>query len=209
MSLRTTVSRCAPAILLVCGWALHAQAAIVGGDVTGGATAGGFELLASPPAEAGPDAFDSPNLIAFDEQQNVLIDTGLAVTGDLVIPAGSVVSSHYVVFDPLAPSSVEGFVDFDGRIVAVIRSPQGLAASQSLFGADETMYSGAPAIGTEPQRDDFFIAPGNDQRLRVSAFAISPGDHVRVLTGVIPEPAALLLCLTATAGMATVGFRAC
>ena len=44
-------------------------AAILGGTVVGSSQPGVFELLPTPPATAGPNSFDSINLIGFNERQ--------------------------------------------------------------------------------------------------------------------------------------------
>ncbi len=204
--------RCAPALCalaLVASWqAGNANAAVVGGDVTGGTSPGDFLLLPSPPPAAGPDAFDSPDLIAFDEQQDVLLQNEINFDPGITLPAGSIVSSHYVVFDPLMGSSVFGFVDFDEPILAVIGSPGLLDASAGLFGAAGTVYSISGAIGPDPMgADSAMVAPGDPARLMVNFRAVSPGDHVRVLTGVVPEPTAAVLLSLAVGGLATAGFR--
>ncbi|MEM8944401.1 MAG: hypothetical protein AAGD11_04395 [Planctomycetota bacterium] len=176
----------------------HSWAETLGGSVTGGTTTGDFELLASAPALAGPDAFDSPNLVAFDEQQDVELVSTLAIGPGISIPAGVVVSSHYVAFDPGVPSSVEGFIDFDEPILAVVGLPQSLAATESLFASGSTNYSVGPAVGPEFQNmDQVFVSPNDRARLVFRAAGNSPGDQVRVLTGIIPEPASIVLLIVA------------
>ena len=185
----------------------ESHATIMSGVVTGGTTTGSFELLASPPSDAGPDTFDSPNLIGFDEQQDVLLTSSVDL-GSITLPAGAVISSHYIVFDPSMPSTVEGFVIFDEPILAILGSPTSLNASVALFGSDTTNYSTSPAIGPDPQGSDAVdVAPNDPNRLLFRGGAISPGDHVRVLTGVVPEPATLMLLGLALAGSACVSLR--
>lgn len=193
---RTTVGVvCALAVAGAFSWSSVAVAEVLGGGVTGGSSGGVFELLATPPSNVGPDVFDSPNLIAFDERQDVLVDPTLLLGPSVSIPAGSVVSSHYVVFDPEVGSTIEGFVLFDEPIVAIIGGAAPLDASANLFGAPGTNYTTSGAIGPEvPDPDMVLVDPGNPSRLLFRAAAISPGDHVRVLTGVlVPEPTAALL----------------
>lgn len=178
-----------------------AHAAVVNGNVTGGTSLGSFELLVSPPAAAGPDAFQSPNLIAFDEQQDVLLTSPLMVGPSVTIPAGVTVSSHYVAFDPSMGSTIQGSVLFDEPILAIVGAPPALNATEALFGAIGTTYSVAPAIGPElPNADNIFVSMGNPSRLIFQAAANSPGDQVRVLTGIIPEPATITLMLLAMVG---------
>ena len=185
-----------------------ASAAIVGGDVIDGTSGGVFELLAEPPAEAGPNTFQSPNLIGFDEQQRVVLDAPLVVGPDRILPIGSIVWSHYVVFDPNVGSTVEGYVDFDRPIVGILDTAEALEATADWLGAETTIYSFGNAIGLEQGGfDQLSRTPGNPLRLQFRAGARSPGDHVRVLTGIVPEPATCGLLLLACGGMALVGFR--
>ena len=184
-------------------------AAILGGTVVGSSQPGVFELLPMPPATAGPNAFDSINLIGFNERQNVVLDTPLQL-GSLTLPVGAVVSSHYVVFDPPSGAWVNGFVDFDDPILAIVRTPQGLDATDDRLGAPLTNYAVSQAIGPEPPgtSNDFVdVPPNNRNRLLFMAAGNAPGDHVRVITGVIPEPGSLLLFVSAIGGVAIVGFR--
>ena len=99
------------AIATLCVLSGPAMATITGGDVTGGTaqTAGGtfVELTVplanpfGPPNSVGSDTFQSPNLYGFDEDQNIFLTAPLVVdVGGSPIPAGSIVASHYVFFDP-------------------------------------------------------------------------------------------------------------
>lgn len=181
-----------------------AFAEVTGGGVTGGNSGGVFELLDPAPAAAGPDEFQSPNLLAFDEQQDLLIDSEISLPSGLIIPVGSTISSHYVTFDPAQGSTLEGFVDFDEAIIAIIGAPPTLDASALLFGLPGTTYTVGPAIGPEVNPDMFLVDPVEADRLLVTAAANSPGDHVRVLTGVlVPEPGAMVLAALAIAAGAT------
>ncbi len=191
MTLRNLRTLCALVTTLgiAFGFANLSFAEVVGGLVTGGNSGGVFELLPTAPAIAGPDQFQSPNLIAFDEKQDVVLPELLAVGANPPIAAGRVVSSHYVVFDPELGSSVIGFVDFDEPILAVLADGQAIADTTSALGIDTTTYTFAPALGFETGNSDIaVIASGNPNRLLIQSAAISPGDHVRVLTGVIPIP---------------------
>ena len=149
MTTTTLRSLCALALAGAACFSCESSAAVISGTVTGGTSGGVFELLTSPPAEAGPNTFESPNLIAFDEQQRVVLDAPLMVRPDLVLPVGSIVWSHYVAFDPNVGSTVEGFVDFDRRIVGIIDTAAALDATSLLLGADDTTYSTANASGLE------------------------------------------------------------
>lgn len=178
--------------------AAPAAAEVVQGQVTGGSSGGTFQLIAAP-AAIGPDSLQSPDLFAFDELQNVELLAPLPLRPGVVAGAGSVLSSHYVAFDPDSGSTLEGQIAFDEPIVGILGGPQ-LGASTPLFGLDGTTYTGSPAIGPEPN-DELIIAGPQRNRLLIRFAANSPGDHFRVLTGtVVPEPAAWLLSLVASLG---------
>lgn len=173
-----------------------AYAAVIGGNVSTSSAAGVFELLDPAPAAAGPDAFQSPNLVAFDEQQDVLVTERIVLRPGLVIGVGSVISSHYVAFDPLDPATITGAVTFDAPIVAVVSRGMGLDTTSPLFGLAATAYTTGPAIGPDEATDMVRRAPGIPNRLLFEAAAAAPGDQVRVLTGTLaPEPAGLVLAL--------------
>lgn len=173
-------------------FASQASAEIAGGGVTGGSSGGSFAEIAPPP-QAGPDTFQAPDLFAFNEVQDLLLIEPLPLSGGQVLGAGSIVSSHYVAFDPAGPSSLAGFVDFDEPILGLIGGPAGLDATNGLLGAPGVLYGGAPAIGPD-MNDQASIAPGMPNRLLVQYGAASPGDHLRVITGTpVPEPTLLML----------------
>ena len=168
-----------------------ALAEVTGGGVTGGTSGGSFQEI-PPPMAVGPDAFDAPDLFAFDERQDVLLMAPAPIGPGVIAGPGSVLSSHYVAFDPLDPSRLIGFVDFDEPIVGILAGLQ-IGATNPLFGLPSVTYNGAPAIGPDPM-DSVMIDPTDPNRLLVDFGAGSPGDQLRVLTGVVvPEPAAWAL----------------
>ena len=171
-------------------FAATAQGAVTGGGVTGGSAGGEFRLV-PPPAAIGPDSIDAPGLLAFNERQDLTLRRPLPVGPDLVLGVGSIVSSHYVAFDPATPGSLTGFIDFDEPIIGVLAGSPALERTTPLLGVPGTAYTFAPAIGPDPGTDVFRVAPGMPNRLLLELGAGSPGDHLRVLTGVaVPEPGA-------------------
>lgn len=98
------------AVALAVGLAGSAQAVVVGGAVTGGgalAQGGGFVALPVPFAapvsgdvSVGDNTFQTPNLYAFNEDQNILIPSEIEVDIGTNPLAGEIVASHYVFFDP-------------------------------------------------------------------------------------------------------------
>jgi hypothetical protein len=176
------------------------MATIVGGTVTGGTafTAGGTFVkltppltnLFGPPDSVGNDNFQSPNLFGFDEDQNILIGTALAVDVGSAPRAGTIVASHYVFFDPGPSQHIIGTVNFDSDVIAVVTSTGTLAASDFLAKTGVN-YLNPSARGLEPGDSVTISGP---RQILFDTFASSPGDYVRVLTqfspaaSTIPEP---------------------
>lgn len=200
-----------------------AEATIIDGGVSLGA--GSFVKLTVPFTESDPDntvgedTFQTSNLYGFDEGQNIELTTDLAVNrladgtgGGLlsgVLPAGTVVASHYIFFDPLGVEGQNGFVEFDSDVLGIISSRANLAASDFLINNGVT-YLNPRARGLEAG-DQAVIA--GLRRINVGWAASSPGDFIRVLTafspgaapgpggGTIPAPATLALLVVGLVGM--------
>lgn len=198
------------AALLVAGAALPANAAVVGGAITGGTVlaGGGTFVKIAPPAAVGFDNFDDNNLRAFDEVQNLTLLSALTLDSPATsLAAGSVISSHLIAFDPAGAQTdptqptLAGFVDFDEPVLGIIWRGVTLSATNTLLGAPGVSYLTPVGFGLE-QGDDFFtIAPaGNANRVALNVLrTTSPGDELRVITGraavqpgAVPEPATWL-----------------
>jgi hypothetical protein len=121
-------------------------ATIISGDVTGGSavSAGGTFAKLVPPLQnpfgpsnsVGNNTFQSPNLFGFDEGQNIVLSAPLVVdVASGPLPAGTIVASHYVFFDPRRLQSLVGTVNFDADVLAVITSRTNLANSDFLANA--------------------------------------------------------------------------
>jgi len=168
-----------------------ALATVIGGAVVGGATGAKFIKLSiplpnpvGPPNSVGQDTFQLPNLYAFDEDQNIKLKSNLPTdVGKNPIPAGTVVASHYVFFDPGPSQLMLGTVDFDSRVVAIITSTDNLAASDFLANTG-VHYLNPGARGLEP--GDSVTISGTNQ-ITFDTQAGSPGDYVRVLTEFSPR----------------------
>lgn len=184
--------------------ASQASATVIGGVVTGGTafTAGGvFHLLTvplanplGPPNSVGDDTFQTPNLYAFNEDQNILLGAALLVdVGASPIAAGTFVASHYVFFDPGPTQSIIGTVDFDAPVLAIITSTGNLFASDFLANTGVN-YLNPSQRGLEA--GDFVTISGPNQ-IRFDTLASTPGDYVRVLTAfspiAAPEPASVAI----------------
>ena len=83
---------------------------------------GTFERLETDtPFAVGYDNFDTDNLYAFDEDQNIELSEPIRVDigGDAgIISAGTTVASHYVFFDSLRGIHL-GYVIFDAPVLGV------------------------------------------------------------------------------------------
>jgi hypothetical protein len=132
----------------------------------------------------GQDTFELPNLYAFDEDQNIKLKSSLRTdVGKNPIPAGTVVASHYVFFDPGPSQQILGTVDFDSRVVAIITSTDNLAASDFLANTG-VHYLNPAARGLEPGDSASINGPN---QITFDTRASSPGDYVRVLTEFSPR----------------------
>jgi hypothetical protein len=184
---------------------ISAKAEIIGGTVTGGTafTAGGTFVKLSvpllnpfgPPNSVGNDTFQSPNLFGFDEDQNIVLSAPLIVdVGASPIPAGTLVASQYVFFDPGPSQHVIGTVDFDADVLGIITGTTHLAASDFLANTGVT-YLNPGNRGLEVGDSVTISGP---RQILFDVFASSPGNYVRVLTefsptAAVPEPDSLSL----------------
>lgn len=196
-----SVKRLIPVIcgLMMGAIALPASATIIGGGVTGGTAlgAGGvFQKLIVPFVSSptnntiGDDNQQSPNLLGFDEEQNIVITSTIQVNIGTNPVAGDFVASHYIGFDPASSLSQTGYVDFDADIYGIATSRTNLNDSDFLANTGVTYLSDS-LRGLEGG-DSVMIDPTNSRRLLVNWFANSPGDYVRVFTqfsaAAVPAP---------------------
>ncbi|WP_375690462.1 PEP-CTERM sorting domain-containing protein [Pseudooceanicola sp. LIPI14-2-Ac024] len=180
-----------------------ASAAVVDGSVTSGS--GVFTKIAAP-VEVGNNNHNSPDLLAFDEMQGVLVTSAMALEiGGLT--AGTRVDSHFVFFDALTKSTQTGWVSFSGTIVGVATSDASLNATDAMFGAAGTIYNTPTYRGLESKTDKAAIDAVDGSILTLDWASLSPGDYVRVFTlASIPVPAAGSLMLLGL-GAAGIAFR--
>ena len=205
MRLKNTTSLAFLATALVLVLTVQGDASIIGGSVTGGNSGGVFVELTPPlpnpfgtPNSVGDDTFQSPNLFAFDEDQNILLAAPLTVdVGTSPVPAGTTVASHYIFFDPGPNQSIIGTVDFDSTVLAIMTSTTTLAASDFLANTGVNYLN--PGLRGLESGDSATISGA--QHITLYVFAGTPGDYIRVLTtfspGAIPEPSTLALAALA------------
>ena len=187
------------------------NATIIAGDVTSGS--GMFVELTlpffppnGPVNTVGNDTFQTPNIYAVNEDQNVSV-TGAILGYDLSVGGtwlaganpgslaiGTTVASHYVFFDPAGSTNVQGWVEFDSDIIAVIVTTNLLASSDYLANTGVS-YLNPGARGLEPNQD--FITNVTNRKIFINFRASTPGDYIRVLTqfspAAVPEPGSLFL----------------
>jgi hypothetical protein len=200
----------AAALLFVAS--VPAHAVVVTGAVTGGQSLslGGefIELDVATGFSVGNNTFQTANLYAFNEDQNITIPSEITVNVGTNPLAGDIVASHYVFFDPGPNTTQQGYVDFDADIFGVATSTSTLSASDFLVPSGVTYLN--PGLRGLEAGDVVSIDASNPQRLLVDWFASTPGDYVRVFTmespgagngngepGAIPVPAGLPLLASA------------
>lgn len=192
--------------LAVCSNSVRANIVNVTGDV----------VLATPPTDISEGNWESDTQIrAFAEQQNVTLQQGLTVDisqpgesdatnpnlSTATIPAGTVVDSYLVHFDPVGQPtsrvSLSGSLTFDEPILGVIALGDSLDDSDAAVGLPSvTTYSSGPGRGLE------FVQEDDNDSLTLGAYqsglqtvtcglrSTTSVDEFRVITAV-PEPAVL------------------
>lgn len=167
--------------------ASSASAFVLGGKIEQQTGTGEFEKLeTTTPFDVGQDNFDSCNLFAFDEDQNILLKEPIRVDiggENGVIAAGSVVASHYVFFDSVAGFHA-GYVDFDAPVLGIAALPDTLDATDFLANT-AVNYISTNLRGLE-RGDYVWLDPNDPFRIWVAWAGSSPGDYIRVFTSKSP-----------------------
>ncbi len=170
-------------VCLCCALAKPAPAVVLDGGIEQQDGNGRFvKLDTARPFAVGFDTFNDDNLYAFDEDQNILLDRPVRVDigGEAgVIPAGTVVASHYVFFDSLQSFQI-GYVYFDAPILGIAAQRDTMAATDFLANTDVD-YISPELRGLEPG-DYAWIDEEDPHRLWVAWAGSSPGDYIRVFT---------------------------
>ncbi len=172
--------------LLLLGYT-PASATVLDGQILRQSGNGEFvKLDTDRPFSVGDDTFDTCHLYAFDEDQNITlvepirVDISTAANKDRpMIPAGTVVASHYVFFDSLDGIHI-GRVDFDAPILG-IAAFQGTMAATDFLANTSVTYISTELRGLE-EGDRVWIDEADPHRLWVYWAGSSPGDYIRVFT---------------------------
>jgi hypothetical protein len=176
--------------------------------------------IISPPTTLGPNPFGQDRVVAFYEQQNITlgksVDLGRKVGKKIAkakgsrdaksartVAEGTLVSSHYVAYDPASVKRASVTVTFDSEILGVVVGDQRLAATDFL-GADGVDYKSF-RYRTREWRDKYKISK-DGKSITLKFRANTPGDHFRIITAgtgtpppppppppAAPEPGAALL----------------
>lgn len=179
-----------------------------------GATAHAAILSVSGTISIESNPYPAPSdtvIFVFDEQRGVAFVATQPLEFGTISP-GTLVDSHYLQFDPAAPTGSvgAGTVTFDGTIIGIITatnslnadlSPDVTATSDSYFGLEDTLGTyptGSPAAnrGLGSPGDDVSNSVGLSTLTIDSLDVPTPGslDGIRVLTlSTIPIPAAAWL----------------
>lgn len=163
-------------------------------DITSISNGGIYHV--SPPANIGlPNTNQTTVVQGFDEVQGLTLAGALevysyAASSNVILPVGTVISSHMVLFDPVQTASGQADVTFDQPILGIIYLDLDLFNTHSLLGRAGVSYPGTnvTAYGFESTESALLV---NANTLRFSATASNPGDRFRVIT--YPAPGALAM----------------
>jgi len=163
--------------------ASSAMAVVIDGKILRQNGNGQFVILETTRSfSVGNDNFNTDDLYAFNEDQNILLTEPIRVDlGGIkgVIPQGEVVASHYVFFDSLAGIQ-HGYVDFDAPILGVAAFQETMAATDFLAN-NSINYISTELRGLE-RGDQIWVDEKDPNRLWVYWAGSSPGDYIRVFT---------------------------
>ena len=201
------------------------SAAIIGGQTTVGritlsgeildSTTGNVTVLDPPPSLIEEDGFESLNVLAFNEKQSHILSQDIIAyeeffgsegpIGEVIIPAETRLSSHFVFVDPPEPQTAgprryvwSGQITFDEEIKGIIG--RGFSQTDKLLGLEDTSYRMGGGNGLDQRTAENFrdVVSFNKNILSFRITAVPYGmDSVRVITGKnstppAPEPLTIL-----------------
>lgn len=189
--------------VVVCGMAMPAAATIV--STTGMATQIG------PPASCVPGALTGQNAFAWNEQQNVFVNSLVDMVnnpGSSNAPTPGVVNgiydSHFIHYDnQTGTGPAIGTVTFNNPIVAVIYKGTILDSTDASPGALGTVYpTGYLWRGLATAPNSFVTISGNTLTFTLDTFSpVYVVDQIRVLTQAPTPGSVALLGVAAAMGM--------
>jgi hypothetical protein len=201
-------TRIAVAAAMALAVAAPAHATLV--EITNcGSSAVACTITTTPPNPVARDPNDGV-LLAWNEVQNFTLLSDLRVDrvfdplasfvmaapgGDFFIKAGTVVSSHYIQWDPTPNGRrVTATITLDSQVFAFMTADQNMFNSDAALGLPGLDYNDFTARGLEGT--DLTVFNGNS--VNIDWQATSPGDWTRLITAfsptaAIPVPASLPL----------------
>ena len=165
-------------------------------------TTGGAVAVPAPASVGQGDVENDTDILAFSEAQGVTLPAGVtvdirvpgsylggALPAPVVAPAGLVVNSHLLHFDPIgqppagSATVTSGSVTFDSSVVAIIATKRTLDATDRLLGAPGTAYP-LPKLAARGIEGRGRVSLSGDRlTVTVRRFAVTCCvDQVRVLT---------------------------
>ncbi|MER3440728.1 MAG: hypothetical protein C4296_05060 [Gemmataceae bacterium] len=172
-------------------------------------TTGQIEIV-SPPSDVRDDQFESNEKIrGFLERGSFVLPSNVTVdavtpglydqTSDLpspkpVVPSGTLVDVWLFHSDPVSGTRIyDAIVEFDVPILGVMVLRVTLRATDGTLGHPGTQYPTGSFTGLELGPNNDLIEIVNPFKIRFHFETSTVVDQTRVLTGVIPEPASILL----------------
>jgi hypothetical protein len=148
---------------------------------------GDMVFLYPPPASVVAGAHESNDeFYVFNEKQSIRLSSDLLTDDYETIPAGTSVNSHLVHFDPVgSPSpavSVSGSVNFDGDILGLYHTNEGLDNTDSTFGLAGTTYPTGSNRKLDLSGSGADTVTVDGSNLAVDLHATTGIDQIRVIT---------------------------
>lgn len=187
MQIRSIGRFVAPVAALLAAASAHAAITAISNDGI---------LHVNPPSTIGLPNNNQANVVqGFDEVQGLTLANALGVYSlslddDVLLPAGTTINSHMIVFDPAQTRTRTSDITFSEPILGIIFRDLPLFNTHALLGRPGVSYpaNNVNAYGFEETESVMLV---NAFTLRFTATASSPGDRFRVLT--VPTPGAIAL----------------
>ncbi len=177
------------------------------------------EITTNPPSIVN-GSLDDGKLLAWDEVQNYTLMSDLHVdnvfdpnasfvsgtSGNYILEAGTIVSSHYIQWDPAQAGSVLANITLDSQVFALITSDNNLNVSDLFLGLSSVTYDNFYLRGLESGDQTTF----NGNSIDINWYANVPGDWARLITAYspganipqsVPEPSTVSIFLLMLMGL--------